>query len=78
MFSWWQEGDMCPPIEHFLASSYHEDAKKMFNNLFVIWGMIILRKTPFVILHHNIELQNLQTFAPKKNSLCGRPFRGGV
>jgi hypothetical protein len=39
MFSWWQEGDMCLPIEHFLASSYHEDAQKMFNNLFVIWGM---------------------------------------
>jgi hypothetical protein len=33
---------------------------------FCYLGHVVLRKTPFVILHHNIELQNLQTFAPKK------------
>lgn len=68
---------MCPRIEHFLASSYHEDAKKCSIS-FCYLGHVILRKTPFVILHHNIELQNLQTFAPKKKSFCGRPFRGRV
>jgi hypothetical protein len=76
MFSWWQGGDICPPIEHFLASSYHEDAKKC-SIIFLFFGACHIKKNSFVILHLNIELQNLQTFAPKKNSLCGRPFGGG-
>jgi hypothetical protein len=46
MFSWWQGGEMCPPMEHFLASSYHEDAKKC-SIIFLLFGACHIKKNSF-------------------------------